>query len=106
MASLGSGGSTAVMRIIENTADVTCISCGEYGSSGSSVAMGHSCGSVSLFFLPCNINSSKQQSSLFGASASASAATGAPNNLDAVITLRHTGSDHCCGPVSIIAYDS
>lgn len=104
IASGGTGGSIVVMRIIENTSDVTCMSCGELSSTGSSVALGHSCGSVSLFVLASSISTHKQQSGLLGASASTSAA--AAYNRDVIITLRHTSSDHCRGPVSIIAYDT
>ena len=104
----GSSGSIAVMRIIEKTTDVTCVSSGE--SSSNSVALGHSSGSVSLLFPPCNIGMHKHQRILIHAStpdlSESAAAAVVEAHHDAIITLHHSGSGHCRGPVSILAYDS
>ena len=107
----GSSGSISVMRIIEKATDVTCVSSGECSSN--SVALGHSSGSVSLLFPPCNVGMHKHQRILIHAStpdlsesAAAAAAAAVEAHHDAIVTLHHSGSDHCRGPVSILAYDS
>jgi hypothetical protein len=111
------------MRIIENTTDVTCVSCGEVGSS-SSAALGHSSGALSLFvpfcgsinphhshlLLPKQSIASKTlhhspSLSVSSLSSSSSISCG-PACGDAIITLRDPGSDHRRGCVSSIAYDT
>ena len=102
-----------VLRAIENTKDVTCISCGE--SSSGTVALGHSSGTVSLFVPTSSASEQKQrpkQLNVFDGAKSASSylsstSAAAVAVCDAsIITLRDSGADHRRGPVSVITQDS
>ncbi len=104
---------SVVLRAIENTKDVTCISSGE--SSSGTVALGHSSGTVSLFIPTCSTSEQKQRprqldvfhgakpASSFSFSTSATAAAVCDAS---IITLRDSGGDHRRGPVSVITQDS
>jgi hypothetical protein len=103
-----------VLRAIENTKDVTCISCGE--SSSGTVALGHSSGTVSLFVPTSSASEQKQRpkqlnvfdgakpASSYLSSTSAAAAVAVCDA--SIITLRDSGADHRRGPVSVITQDS